>query len=344
MSSTAPLRVLSIAHAGVDRAAGRLRYYPLTQRRDLDIHLVVPACWRQFGRTTLADPPDDPGLTVHVLPIRLPHAGPMNWYLHFYPGLRRLVRRLAPDVVHLWEEPWSIVALQASLLKGPAALVMEVDQNILKRLPPPFEAVRRHVLRRTDHVLVRNPDAADVVRARGYGGPVTPIGYGVDQETFRPAGEARRPGAQSVLQLGYVGRLVEEKGPRRRARAMTRARAPVRLSIMGEGPHEERLRQRIETLGLASRVDIRAGALPPRSRGSCGASTTLVLLTRTTRAVKEQFGRVIVEAQSCGIPVIGSQCGAIAEVSATAAGSCRNAIRRIWRSCWAGWRPIRAKS
>src|SRR5262249_33276054 len=30
--------------------------------------------------------------------------------------------------------------------------------------------------------------------------------------------------------------------------------------------------------------------------------------------VREQFGRVIIEAQACGIPVIGSTCGAIPDV------------------------------
>jgi hypothetical protein len=69
--------------------------------------------------------------------------------------LRRLIRQIRPDVIHLWEEPWSVVALQASLLSGDAALVMEVEQNVIKRLPPPFEGIRRHVLRRTDHVLSR---------------------------------------------------------------------------------------------------------------------------------------------------------------------------------------------
>jgi hypothetical protein len=160
----------------VSRAAGRLRYYPLAARKDIKVHLVVPQRWHQFGRTVSADPADDPGLDVHVLPIRLGHAGPMNWYLHFYPGLRRLIDRIEPDVIHLWEEPWSVVALQASMLKRSAALVMEVDQNILKRLPPPFEAIRRRVLRRTDHVLSRGPDATSVVRARGYYGPVSLIG------------------------------------------------------------------------------------------------------------------------------------------------------------------------
>jgi glycosyltransferase involved in cell wall biosynthesis len=40
----------------------------------------------------------------------------------------------------------------------------------------------------------------------------------------------------------------------------------------------------------------------------------MILLTRTTSAVREQFGRVIVESQACGVPVIGSTGGAIPDV------------------------------
>ena len=185
MSSSRRLRILSIAHPAVSRDAARLRYHQLAARHDVDLHLVVPAEWKQFGRTIVADPSDCANLTLHILPIRLPHVGPLNWYLHYYPGLRSVLRDVAADVVHLWEEPWSIVALQALMLKKRAALVIEVDQNILKRLPPPFEAIRKRVLRDTDHVLSRSPDATAVVRARGYLGPVTPIGYGIDQTSSR---------------------------------------------------------------------------------------------------------------------------------------------------------------
>jgi glycosyltransferase involved in cell wall biosynthesis len=39
-----------------------------------------------------------------------------------------------------------------------------------------------------------------------------------------------------------------------------------------------------------------------------------VLLSQTTRTWKEQFGRVIIEAQACGTPVIGSDSGSIPSV------------------------------
>lgn len=313
MSSRHPLKILSIAHPAVSRDAGRLRYYPLAGRDDVDVHLVVPAVWHQFGRTSVADPSDDAGLNVHVLPIRLPRAGPMTWYLHFYPGLGRIIRQIDPDVVHLWEEPWSVVALQARVLKGRAALVMEVDQNILKRLPPPFEAIRKQVLQNTDHVLSRSPDATAVVLAKGYRGAVTPIGYGVDQATFYPSPQADIA-ASKTIRIGYVGRLVEEKGLDDALDAMARTATSVSLAIMGEGPHEGTLRRRVRELGLDARVMFRGWGKPAAVAAFLRSLDSMVLLTRTTKSVREQFGRVIVEAQACGIPVIGSQSGAIPSV------------------------------
>ncbi len=316
MSSASRLKILSIAHPAVSRDAGRLRYYPLGHRNDVDVHLVVPAVWYQFGRTIVADPSDDPGITVHVMPIRLPKAGPMSWYLHFYPGLRKLIREIDPDVIHLWEEPWSVVAMQARLLKGRAALVMEVDQNILKRLPPPFEFIRKQVLTNTDHVLSRSPDATAVVQARSYTGPVSYIGYGVDRTNFQPdIAPLLPPVVRPEFRIGYVGRLVVEKGLDDALDAMARAKTPITLALMGEGPHEEALRQRVAELGLTDRVSFRGWGKPAEVAGFLRSLDALILLTRTTSIVKEQFGRVITEAQACGVPVIGSTGGAIPDVT-----------------------------
>src|SRR5215813_4515476 len=169
-----PLRVLSIAHAAVKRHIGRLRYHPFARAPEIEVHLLVPSRWREYGRTMTADPPDDPGAKVHIEPIWLPHIPLIKWYAHFYPRLGRTIRGVNPDVIHLWEEPWSVVAMQAASLKGGAALVLEVDQNLIKRLPLPFEAIRHYVLARTALILSRSDEATAVVRAFGFAGPIRP--------------------------------------------------------------------------------------------------------------------------------------------------------------------------
>jgi glycosyltransferase involved in cell wall biosynthesis len=309
-----PLRIVSIAHPAVSSEAGRLRYPHLAAKSEVELHLIVPAIWKEFGRTIRAEPPHETEFSVHVLPIRLPQAGPMNWYLHFYPALGRILRQIDPDVIHLWEEPWSIVALQAQMLRRRAALVLEVDQNIIKRLPPPFEAIRKYVLRHTDHVLSRSPDATMVVRARGYAGPVTPIGYGVDTATFTPLPDPAKEMAARGFRIGYVGRLIEEKGLDDALEAMVASEAQVDLCIMGEGPYEAKLRDRAAMLGLGQRVSFQPWGAAAEVANFLRSLDALVLLTRTTKAVREQFGRVIIEAQACGVPVIGSTCGAIPDV------------------------------
>jgi glycosyltransferase involved in cell wall biosynthesis len=309
--------VLSIAHTAVSRAAGRLRYYPCADDPTLEVQLLVPLRWHEFGRWLDADPPTDPGLEVHPLPIRMPRAGPASWYLHVYPALGRTVRRFAPGVIHLWEEPWSLVALHASFLarRQGAALVLEVDQNIIKGLPPPFGWIRGHVLRNTDLVLARSDDAVTVVRANGYQGPVLRIGYGVDQEVFRPVpgvGPAALPASR--LRIGYVGRLVVEKGLDDLIDALAGCTADVELAILGQGPHEPALRAHAEAAGVADRVTFEPWTDPAGVAAFLRGLHALALVTRTTGAVKEQFGRVIIEAQACGTPVIGSSCGAIPDV------------------------------
>ncbi|WP_315700778.1 MULTISPECIES: glycosyltransferase [unclassified Bradyrhizobium] len=314
MSNRMPIRIVSIAHPAASSEAGFLRYRSLAARTNIDLHLVMPAVWKEFGRTIVAEPPRAEGFSIHVLPIRLPQAGPMKWYLHFYPALRHLLSEIDPDVIHLWEEPWSVVALQAQLLRRRAAVVLEVDQNILKRLPPPFETIRGFVLGRTDHILSRSPDATEVVRACGYTGPVTPIGYGVDLATFVPSAEPVSTPRTRPLTIGYVGRLVEEKGLDDALDAIAQATSPVLLNIMGEGPDEVRLRRRAKALGLGDCVTFRGWGSPQKVAAFLQELDALVLLTRTTKAVREQFGRVIIEAQACGIPVIGSSGGAIPDV------------------------------
>jgi glycosyltransferase involved in cell wall biosynthesis len=319
---SAPIKIVSIAHPAMQRGTGRMRYLPLAARAGQSLSLIIPDRWREYGRS-LAPDPAEAELDIRVLPIALPEAGPAKWYLHFYRGLGRLLRTLRPDVIHLWEEPWGLVALQAVLLRAlflpRAAIVLETDQNILRPLPPPFESLRRYTLKRTDTLIVRGPEALAVARATGYAGPTVTVEYCIDARNFHPEGraEARRALGVDGLAVGYVGRLTEAKGLSKVIAALARCQTrDITLLLLGDGPDHAALRRAAEERGVADRVRF----LPQRPGAGVGdfmrGLDVLVLLSQTTPTWKEQFGRAIIEAQACGTPVIGSDSGSIPGVVA----------------------------
>jgi glycosyltransferase involved in cell wall biosynthesis len=87
---------------------------------------------------------------------------------------------------------------------------------------------------------------------------------------------------------------------------------PVRLRIIGDGPHRSDIARYAEKLGNVVQF---AAAMPPAQVAQqLHQIDALVLPSRTTPVWKEQFGRVLIEAMACGVPVIGSDSGAIPEV------------------------------
>jgi glycosyltransferase involved in cell wall biosynthesis len=312
-----PLRVVSVTHGGMSRHTGRLRYVPLAGRDDIDLTLLVPAVWHEYGTTRLAEPASD-GLNVVISKTYFNAVGPAKWYLQYYKDLARVLLEYRPNVIHLWQEPWSFVASHAQWLRDrllpDAAVLLETDQNILRRLPPPFEWARRRALASTDLLIARQAEAEAVSRACGYRGPARFVGYGIDPEIFHP-GAAPREHRRDGLALGYVGRVIRDKGIFDILEALAlQADRSVQFTVMGDGADRAAFEERARALGLSDRVFVRASGSLDEVAGFMRSLDACLLMSRSGRTWKEQFGRVIIESQACGVPVIGSDSGAIPEV------------------------------
>jgi glycosyltransferase involved in cell wall biosynthesis len=314
-SSRRALSVVSISHSVVRVGAARRRYEALAQEPGLDLTVVVPRVWHEAGNAEHAEP-SGTALKVRPEPVRLTRGGPAKWYLHHYPRLGHVLRTLQPDVIHLWEEPWSFVALQAAWLRDrilpKAALLLETDQNIFRRLPFGFEQIRRHTLASTDLLIARSEEALSVSRECGYRGPAEFVEYGIDTTTFYP----RRRGARSggPFRIGYVGRLVPEKGLQDVVAAIGATKTPVLLDLLGEGSEKPVLQAQAQALGVADRIRFHPARNADGVAAFMSSLDAVALMSRTTRTWKEQFGRVIMEAHACGVPVIGSSSGSIPNV------------------------------
>jgi glycosyltransferase involved in cell wall biosynthesis len=112
--------------------------------------------------------------------------------------------------------------------------------------------------------------------------------------------------------IGFMGRLVEEKGLATLAGALNRIRhLPWRLALIGEGPYAADFAHHMDALRLQDRV-IAPGYVPhPQAPDYLSAFDLLVIPSETRSNWREQFGRVIIEAMACGTPVVGSDSGEI---------------------------------
>ena len=314
------MRVLLISHTCQSATEGQPKAGCLSRMPGLDLKVLVPDRWMHYGCWRRPEEPEFAAYGYEVGGVAWPWMGPAQFYLHWYPGLGRLLQEFRPDVIDLWEEPWALVSAQACFLRAhllpDCRVISETEQNINKRLPPPFEQIRAFTLKRADYAVVRNAEALEIVRAKGYVGPGEVVPNAVDPVLFHPMDRAqcrRALGLQGFV-VGYVGRLVEEKGLEDLALALPDCASDVHLLIVGEGPLRCEMERLAEELGVRERVQL-VGARPLQNLpGIMNALDVLALPSRTTARWKEQFGRVIIEANACETPVIGADSGAIPEV------------------------------
>ena len=87
-----------------------------------------------------------------------------------------------------------------------------------------------------------------------------------------------------------------------------------RLHVAGDGPELPALRRLAAELGIAARVHFDGPLASDQVPAYLRNLDVLVLTSRTLPNWKEQFGRVLVEAMACGVPVLGSRSGEIPHV------------------------------
>ncbi len=291
---------------------------------------IIPYRW-QDSLFAVDSSPNKSNYALHALPIRF------NGHIlrHLYPSraLNQILRSTQPDLVYVEEEPGSL-ALAQFTFKRDYKLVFFTWENVFRRLCP--LALERWNLARSDGAICGNHDAARNLSSKNFLKPiaVTPQ-IGVDPDLFHP--ERSRHTRSSLgldgFVVGYIGRLVEEKGLWTLLAAIERV-PDVRLVIVGAGPLREGIERWITRHRLASHTRLVTSVPHEEIPRYLNALDTLVLPSQTTPRWKEQFGHVLIEAMACGVPVIGSDCGAIPEVIADAGiifpegnvGSLRDAI------------------
>ena len=237
-------------------------------------------------------------------------------HLFFYGRRLRELLNNNWDVVHCWEEPYIVAGGQiAYLTPSRARLVFWTGQNRVKRYPPPFAQIERYCFDRCAGWVSRGKLGIDAMLERGHGDkPFTAIGLGVDLDVFFPD---RRAGSVILRKLGwsemgppvlgYIGRFVEEKGLRTLMAALDQVSAPWRAIFLGDGPMVSAMEAWAER--HTDRVRIARAVSHERVPAYVNAFDVLCAPSLTAPNWREVFGRMVIEAFACEVPVLGSDSG-----------------------------------
>ena len=300
----------------------------------------MPSRWRHsYSRADIV-PRALPGLERSLRPTRVVFPGYPQRHL-YVTNPRSLCTRARPDIAFVEAEPYSLVATQWSLALHSLGVPFGVQcyENIDRALPRPIRWLRSRVLRRAAFVAARSDSAARLARAWGATGEVGFAPPAVPSWEWEPDAAEREGGHTSTAEpsttaaelhltteeregrhpfteregghtftIGYAGRLVASKGLIDLLEAVRTLQAPVELVLIGNGE----LREQLEHQPIpGSHVRVLDGLTHEQMALGYAQLDVLVLPSRTTPTWKEQFGRTIVEALWCGVPVVGSDSGEI---------------------------------
>ncbi|MEH0939277.1 glycosyltransferase [Micromonospora psammae] len=231
--------------------------------------------------------------------------------------------RWRPDVAHAHFWMSGLATLHAGRRTNtPVVLTYHALGSVKRRhqgardtSPPGRTGYERALGRAADRVIVQCQDEiGELVRLGVPRSNMTLVPSGVNQEMFRPDGPAapRDPARQRII---TVGRMVERKGFQDVVRALP-AVPEAECVVVGGPPAEllpadafaRRLRALAESCGVADRVKL-VGAVPREEMGSWYRSADVLVAAPWY----EPFGLTPLEGMACGLPVVGTNVGGIAD-------------------------------
>ena len=226
-----------------------------------------------------------------------------------------LVERALPGTsvthlhAHFCNDP-TTVAYFASRLSGLSYSFSAHAKDIYTQRPGPLRA-------KIDGArFVTTCTAANHTHLRRCARGTTPIlrcYHGVELERYHPAGEPR----EDTPHVLSVGRLVAKKGFPVLLDALARVRdsgLAFRCTIVGRGPLESALRQRISRLALTDRVTL-AGSLAEHELAELYRRVDVFALACEIEPNGDRDGipNVVIEAMASGLPVISTRVSGLPE-------------------------------
>ncbi|MBI5700909.1 glycosyltransferase family 4 protein [Candidatus Saganbacteria bacterium] len=302
-------KVLFIWHAAVVETYQKY-IAELAEHNDLEITLLMPKGNVEGSRYVEAFIPKNAKYKIIVGYLFYPK----DILIGFYPLLPYYLFKVKPDIIHMFEEPWHNIAaymdLWSSIICPKAKLIFQTFQNQVEEYQKSWIRTQNWTFKRSSAAIACAEEMKDVLLHWGYKKPIHVVYPGIETKLFSPQDPARIKDKLGLKEftIGYFGRMIKEKGIEDLIAACKKLAFHYKLMFIGNGPDREYFKS------IAQNATFIDAVTPNEINEYYSALDVFVLPSRTTKNWKEQFGRVLVEAMLCGVPVIGSSSGEIPKV------------------------------
>ncbi len=269
-----------------------------------NIYLIAPTSWkaRSLGHSYTKQyslTKSNTNLKQLFLPV---------WFsgynsLFLWRGLSKQLKKIRPDLIYCWEEPWCLATWQirktASYLNKP--WIFYSAENRPKALPWFFQRLQKLAFISSMGCIAPTDAVTHQLRYLGFKKPV-----GIVPLWVRPSQnhlfDTNKPC------LAYVGRLITLKRVDWLIEALIWL-PDFTLKIIGDGPERSALKNLAQQCKCENRV-LFFGHCPnekiPEALIDCGL---VVIPTAETSQRAEQFGKAALEGIAYGLPVLTSRSG-----------------------------------
>jgi glycosyltransferase involved in cell wall biosynthesis len=253
-------------------------------------------------------------LAAHDAGIR----GAVGYLAAATPTVRHLLDQQPYDVVHfVFSLPTAAMLPLLDLHGAPVIVTLrgsdvpgyDVRQRGLRHAHRLLHPLTRWIWRRAERVLVPSESLGQLARRTDARLRYSVVPGGVDLTSFRPRHALRRL-PDGVVRCLAVARLVERNGVDDLLDALALLeRGRYQLEIVGTGPYEAALRERVRRLGLEASVRFTGWLEHHEVARRCREADLFTLAPWV-----ESFGNAFVEALASGLPIVGSTAGGIPEM------------------------------
>jgi L-malate glycosyltransferase len=303
---------------------------------EIELTVVVPKRWKPGGvQNKIIETKYRNEGKFRIVPISnfsQNHQG----LLTFGADLISLLRQFRPNIIHVEQGSRGLayaemIALN-QLLGLKAKNVFFTWWNLPYELKFPIDVLEKYNLKHSHGIISGNQDGAEILRQRGYQGPIKVMPQlGVDERIFTPTQQPELAAKLGIkldeFVIGFVGRFVQEKGLLTLLDALANIKnklkdKPWKLLLLGRGPLQTELMNKAVENNIKERIILLESVSHEEVAKYINLMSTLILPSETTYNFKtltsvgwkEQFGHVLIEAMACQVPVIGSNSGEIPHV------------------------------